>query len=142
MNDYAIPQKNKHIYQSYIQEIFNEGLLEKLKEYMSPSYVLRDAPPGTPKGPDAIKQIVTMFRSGFPDLEITIEDLIAENDLVATRSTLRGTHLGSAFGMEPTGRKVTMPSLTMVRIIDGKIIESWVRNDFAGLLKQLEANHD
>ena len=78
-----------------------------------------------------------MFRTAFPDLKIVIEDLIAEGEMVAARSTLSGTHRGTIFGIAATGRTVKMPSLTMVRITDGLLCESWVRSDTVGLMNQL-----
>ena len=120
--------------------MFNEGQLDKLEELLSPYYVFHDAPPGTPKGPDAIKQVVTMFRGAFPDLKITIEDMIAEGDKVCARATTRGTHKGTLFGIPGTGKVVTMTGLTMVTIIDGRLVESWVKNDVMGLMKQIGAD--
>ena len=131
-------EKNKVIYRRFIQEIFNEGRLDKLTELVSPDYVLRAAPPGTPSGQEAIKQIVTMFRTAFPDLKITIEHLIGEGDTLAARSVTEGTHQGTIFGIHATGKAIKMPGLTMVRIANGKLQESWVRNDVLGLMNQLD----
>lgn len=117
--------------------MFNEGRLEALDELVSPSYVLHDAPPGTPDGPEAIRQIVTTFRTAFPDLRITIEDQIAEGEWVCSLATTRGTHRGTLFGIEPTGRTVTMTGLTLVRIADGRLVRAslaplWSGADRAG----------
>ena len=139
MQKTATTEENKVVYRRFIQEIFNEGRLERLNDLVSPSYTLRDAPPGTQSGPEAIRQIVLMFREGFPDLHITLEELVAEGKLVAARSTFRGTHHGTIFGLKPTGKKVSMPGLTMVHIVEGKLVESWVRNDVMGLMRQLES---
>jgi predicted SnoaL-like aldol condensation-catalyzing enzyme len=69
MTDLLNPaEKNKAVYQRFIQEVFNEGRLDRLDAFLSPAYVYRDAPPGTPPGADGIKQIMSMFRAAFPDL--------------------------------------------------------------------------
>jgi len=81
----TITDKNKAVYRRFIQEVFNEGRLDKIEEFLSPSYVYRDAPPGTPSGPAGIKEIVSMFRAAFPDLKITIDEQAAERDLVCSR---------------------------------------------------------
>jgi len=81
-----------------------------------------------------------MFRAGFPDLTITIEDQVAEGDLVCTRSTTHGTHHGTIFGIPPTGNTVAMPGLTLVRIVAGRVAESWVKNDVQALMSQLGAD--
>jgi steroid delta-isomerase-like uncharacterized protein len=134
-----VTDQNKAVYRRFIQEVFNEGRLDMLDEMLSQSYVYRDAPPGTPAGPEAIKQVVTMFRAAFPDLKITIEDLVSEGDKVCARLTTRGTHRGVLFGIPATGKAVTMTGLTMVRIADGRMVESWVKNDVMGLMSQLGA---
>ena len=132
-------ERNKTVYRRFLQEVFNEGQLDKIDELLSPSYVLHDAPPGTPEGGEGIRHVVTMFRTAFPDLKITIEEMLAERDKVCVRATTRGIHKGTLFGIAPTGRAVTMTGLTMVTIKDGRVAESWVKNDVMGLLKQLEA---
>ncbi len=92
-----------------------------------------------PPGAEGVKQIVDAFRAAFPDLQITIEELVAEGDKVCARSTMRGTHRGVLFGVAPTGKAVAMAGLTMVTIVDGRLIESYVRNDVAGLISQIGA---
>jgi len=134
-------ESNKALYRRFIQEIFNEGCLDRVSEFTAPDYVVREAPPGSPPGADAVKQIVTMFRTGFPDLNIVIEDLIGEGDWVASRATTHGTHLGMIFGMAPTGKKIAVTGLTMVKIEGGKLRESWVKNDVGVLMAQLGASH-
>jgi steroid delta-isomerase-like uncharacterized protein len=131
--------ENKTIYRRFIQEVFNEGRLDALGALVSPAYVLHDAPPGTPRGPEAIAGVVRMFRAAFPDLAIEIDELVAEGDKVAARATTRGTHRGPIMGVPATGKTVAMTGLTMVRIVDGRLVESWVRNDVAGLMRQLGA---
>jgi predicted ester cyclase len=80
-----------------------------------------------------------MFRSAFPDLNISLDELVAEGDKVAARSTMRGTHRGAIFGIEPSGKAVEVPGLTMVTIRDGRLQESWVKNDVMALMSQLGA---
>lgn len=139
MNTNQNLEQNKAVYGRFLQEVFNEGRLDKVDELVSPEYVFHDAPPGTPQGPEAIRQVVTMFRNAFPDLKITIEEMVAEGDKVCVRATTRGTHRGTLFGVPATNKAVTMTGLTMVTITDGRVVESWVKNDVMGLMKQLGA---
>lgn len=139
MNTKHSLDRNKAIYQHYIQQVFNQGQVDLLDELLSPSYVYHEAPPGTLPGAEGIKQVVSMFRAAFPDLEITIDDQVAEGDLVCTRATTRGTHQGEIFGIPATGKAVTMNGLTLVRIVEGRIAESWVKNDVMSLMHQLGA---
>jgi steroid delta-isomerase-like uncharacterized protein len=131
--------RNKAIYRRYIQQVFNEGRVDLLNELLAPSYVFHEAPPGTLPGAGGIKQVVSMFRAAFPDLEITIDDQIAEGDQVCSRATTCGTHQGEIFGIPATGKVVTMTGMTIVRIVDGRITDSWVKNDVMGLMNQLGA---
>lgn len=131
--------QNKAVYRRFLEQGFNQGRLDVVDEVLSPSYVNRDAPPGSPAGPEGVKQIINTFRAAFPDLQITIEELVAEGDKVCARSTMRGTHRGVLFGVAPTGRAVAMAGLTMVTVVDGRLVESYVRNDVAGLMSQIAA---
>lgn len=131
--------RNKETYRRHIQQVFNEGRVNLLDELLAPSYVYHEAPPGTLPGAEGIKQVVSMFRAAFPDLEITIDDQIAEGDKVCSRATTRGTHQGEIFGIPATGKVVTMTGMTIVRIVEGQIAESWVKNDVMGLMNQLGA---
>jgi steroid delta-isomerase-like uncharacterized protein len=78
-----------------------------------------------------------MLRTSFPDLTITIEDLIAEGDKVVTRLTARGTHQGTFRGIAPTGRVVSWTGIRIFRIAEGKIVEHWANWDDLSLLQQL-----
>jgi predicted ester cyclase len=135
-----LTDQHKAFYRRFLQEIFVEGRLEKLDEFLLPSYVNHDARPGAPAGPEGVREIARQFRAAFPDLSITVEAQIAEGDLVCSRTTTRGTHRGELFGIPPTGRAVTMTGLTMVRMVDGRFLEGWVKNDVAGLMRQMEGN--
>ena len=129
---------NKNLYRRYIEECFNAGRVELLDEPLAPSYVFHDPPPGLAPGIEGVRQTIRMFHAAFPDLKITIEDLVAEGDKVCARATTRGTHTGQAMmGIAPAGRKFVMRGMTLVRITNGRITDSWVSNDVLGLLNQL-----
>jgi steroid delta-isomerase-like uncharacterized protein len=113
--------------------------VDLLDELLTASYVYHEARSGTLPGAEGIKQVVSMFRAAFPDLEITIDDQIAEDDKVCSRATMRGTHQGEIFGLPATGKVVTMTGMTIVRIVEGQIAESWVKNDVMRLMNQLGA---
>ena len=134
-----VTDQNKAVYLRFIQEVFNEGRLDRLDQLLAPAYQIRDAPPGTPPGAEGVRQVVSMFRAAFPDLRITIEDQIAEGDKVCSRSTMRGTHKGVTFAIPATHKTIMMSGLTMVTIVDNRLVESWVKNDVMGLMAQLGA---
>ena len=89
-------------------------------------------------GLEEARHFVTMYKTAFPDLNVTVEDVISEGDNVVTRYTIRGTHQGEIeeFG-PPTGRQMELQGITVHRIADGKIVEEWERYDNLSLLQQL-----
>ena len=89
-------------------------------------------------GPEGVKAQTRALRAAFPDLSVTIEDLLAEGDLVAVRGTWRGTHQGSFRGVPPIGRRIEVPCMAFWRIAGGQIRESWSLIDLPALLRQLQ----
>lgn len=106
-------------------------------EYVSSSYVGHF--PGLPpvQGIPAFQQFIGMWLQAFPDAHVTIEDAIADGDKVAVRTTFCGTHQGELMGVPPTGRQVTVTSLNLFRIEDGRAVEQWVNSDDLGMMQQL-----
>ncbi len=80
-----------------------------------------------------------MFVTGFPDLNVAIEDEVSEGERVVVRWTARGTHQGEFMGMPPSGNEFVIGGLTLLRIAEGKIAEHWVGGDFLGLMQQVGA---
>jgi len=83
------------------------------------------------------KQHVSEFYSAFPDVQFTIDDVVAEGDKVAVRLTVTGTNKGAFGGIPPTNKKVTMWEIQIDRVAGGKIVEGWSRYDTLGLMQQL-----
>ena len=129
-------EENKALVRRAYKEVFNKGNMAVVDELYTANYVLHD-PSGPVQGPEGIKQYVTMLRSAFPDMHITIEDAVAEGDTVVVRTTGRGTHKGDFMGIPPTGKQVTVAGITIIRIVNGKAEEAWYNGDDLGLLQQL-----
>lgn len=133
-------EANKAISRRVVEEIFNKGRLEAADELVTPDFVGHDpALPEPLRGPDGLRSQAEGYRSAFPDMRITIEDEIAEGDRVVTRWMARGTHEGELFGIPATGRQATVTGITIDRIVDGRIVETWNNWDTFGLLQQLGA---
>ena len=92
-----------------------------------------------PELADAARQEAADFRRGFPDVVSTIEDLVAEGDRVAAHWRARATHLGQYAGIPPTGKEVEFTGISMYRIEEGEIAESWTVEDDLGLMRQIGA---
>ena len=91
------------------------------------------------RGPAGYLAIIQMMRGGFPDIQWTIEEMVAEGDKVAARFTMRGTHLGTFFGTPATGKKIAVQALNIYRLSGGQIVEETGQPDLLGLLQQIGA---
>ena len=94
--------------------------------------------PGQARGLEGFKQVNTMLRAAFPDLRLTVEEMVAEGDRVSVRFTARGTHQGGFWGAPPTGSRVAWEVISIVRGAGGKIAERRSQSAVAGLRQQLD----
>jgi steroid delta-isomerase-like uncharacterized protein len=119
--------------------VWEEGNIDLVDELLAPDYVNHTpASPDQPTGPEGVKGLVSMFRSAMPDLRVVIEDMIAgEDGKVAVRYTLEGTHEGELFGVPPTGKRLSIKSISVERVSEGKIREHWRVTDSLDMMQQL-----
>ena len=115
----------------------DENLAQQLISRVAKFYVPGQAEPL--QGPKGYLMIIAMMRSGFPDIQWTIEDMITENDKVAVRFTMRGTHQGTFFGVPATERPIVVQAMNFYRLVDDQIIEEFGQPDMLGLLTQIGA---
>jgi steroid delta-isomerase-like uncharacterized protein len=130
--------ENKAVSRRVVEEIFNGGNLDLADELYAPDYVLHD--PSLPEdlhGPEGLKQYAGMNLGAFPDARVTVEDQIAEGDMVVSRWTATGTHTGELMGIPPTGRYVEVSGITINRFSGGRIAEDWYQSDDLGMMRQL-----
>ena len=116
-----------------------EGKMGVIDELVAPDYVGHDPSQPELHGPDGVKGFVTTYLSAFPDGRITIDEQLAEGELVASRWTGRGTHQGDLMGIPPTGKQVTVSGITISHVKNGKVVEEWTNWDTLGMLQQLGA---
>ena len=129
---------NKNVVRRLFEEVWNKGNLPVADELFTPNYDHHD--PSTPdfgRGPESEKKRATLYRTAFPDLRLTIEDIIAEGDAVMARWSCRGTHKGDLSGIAPTGKQFTISGVSIARIAGGKMAEGWINWDALGLMQQL-----
>jgi steroid delta-isomerase-like uncharacterized protein len=130
-------EENKAISRRVIEEGFVKGNMVVVDALFAANHVNHDAPPGLPAGPEGLKQFVSIYRTAFPDLQIVIDQQVAEGDKVVTRWTSQGTNKGSLLGMPPTGKHATITGTTIDRHAGGKIVETWNTFDQVGMMQQL-----
>ena len=130
--------RNKALVRRIIETALNGGDLSIADETFRPDYVTHvPGVPPLPPGPEGFKAVIAMWRTACPDLHMQIEQLVAEDDFVANRFTTTGTNTGPLMGIPPTGRKMVVHGQELHRIVDGKLVESWISDDVPSICVQL-----
>jgi steroid delta-isomerase-like uncharacterized protein len=138
-------EANKAALNRHFQEVLNQGQLQVIDEIYTEDYTL-DAPVSSDgqsrnrsltQGREQLKQRVTLFRTAFPDIHFTTDEVIGEENSVVVRYTYRGTHQGVFAGLEPTGRSISVMGILIAHLQNGRIQEAVSVFDSAELMKQL-----
>ena len=122
------------------EEAWNQGKLDVLNELLASGAPIHD--PGTPEagtGPEGMRQLISLYRTAFPDTHFTILAQVAEGDLVLTQWRARGTHTGALMNIPPTNRVAEITGMSLTRYANGKGVEAWTNWDTLGLLQQIGA---
>ena len=128
----------KSIVRRLYEEVWNKRKVELVTEFIAASHGLQGPNfSGASVGPQAYKREVLIFIAGFPDLEFTVEDLIAEKDKVVSCWTITGTHKGEYMGVPATNKKISVDGITVHQLANGKIIDSCANWDMWGMMVQL-----
>jgi steroid delta-isomerase-like uncharacterized protein len=132
-------EENKAVLRRWI-EAYNERDLQAEADVLAPDYVAHVATVSGPlEGLGAWRQFSGSFAEAFPDIRLTIEEIMAEGDMVAARVAFRGTHRGEFQGIPPTGKEVAFTSIEVNGVEEGKVQEHRVELDLLGLMQQLGA---
>ena len=132
-------QQNKDLVRLATERGINQGELDFVDDVFASDYVVHATGVDLPPGPDAFRAAVGLWRTAFPDFHMTIEDMIGEDDLVAVKFTTTGTHRGPLLDIPPTGRTFTVSGADMHRVRDGRVVESWISDDFPRILLEIGA---
>ncbi len=117
----------------------NSGKLYEFTDLMTPDVKDHDPAPDQGKGVEGFIAFFTKFREAFPDLEVEVETMVADEEQVAIAYTVTGTHQGPFHGLAATGKKIKARGVQIARFEDGRIAERWGSSDELGILKQLGA---
>ena len=128
---------NRALLRRFFEEIYNQGDLRVADEIVAVDFINHNPLPGEAPGREAFKAFVAYLRRAFADLQFTIEDQVAEDDKVVTRITISGVQEGEFAGIPPSGKLVSITAISIHRISNGQIEESWFNWDALGLVRQL-----
>ena len=130
-------EQNKELVRKVIERALNGGDLDYADEVFHSDYVAHVPRVGEMQGPEGFKNVISVWHRACPDFNMTIEELVADGDFVATRFTTRGTNTGSLLGFAPTGKSMIVHGQELHRIQDGQVAESWICDDIPSIMLQL-----
>ena len=128
--------ENKALVRRWFEEVWNQGREASIDEMLASDAVVHGLGPSL-RGPSEFKPFQALYRSAFPDIDIQVDDVLAEGDLVAARWSGVGTHRGDGLGFRATSKRAQFKGLVILRVRDGKIVEGWNSFDQLGMLQQL-----
>lgn len=132
-------EQNKVVARRFGEEVWGRGDLQAAEELLAEDFIEHNPVPGQGPGREGHKQVLKVWRAAFPDLTITVDDLLGDGDQVVLRWTAHATHRGELMGIPATGRPVTLTGIDILRIVDGRIVERWGEFNSAEMLQQLGA---
>ncbi len=133
-------EEDKAAERRFVEELWNEHNLSAVDEHVAPDVVEHNPLfPGQGPGREGFRQTVAMMLSAFPDIRVTIEDVVAEGDRVVVHWTGHGTHRGEFMGIPPTNKRMTGAGIDIYRYKGGKRVETWRQWDALGVMRQLGA---
>lgn len=132
-------ESNKAVVHRFNKEVIEQGNINSFNELIDASFINHSAPAGMDTGPQGmIRFFNEVLRPAMPDLTVTIHQQIAENELVTTRKTIKGTHTSPLLGVAGTGRVISIDVIDIVRLKNGKYFEHWGLNSFAEVLRHIQ----
>jgi steroid delta-isomerase-like uncharacterized protein len=130
-------QQNKELARRFMEEVWGNCNMDVAEELLAENFVLHNPPQGVDPDKEGYKRWVMSSADSFANVESRTEQLIAEEDLVATRWTYVSTHAGEYMGKPPTNNTITFTGMSIDRFKDGKIVEEWLEMDALGMMMQL-----
>jgi predicted ester cyclase len=130
-------EENKQTTRRVLDELFEKGNLETADELIHPQFVNHEAPPGSPQGPEGLRETISWLRDLWGPMHFEVEDEICEGDKVVARVMMHGRHVGEFLGREPTGKEFATKQIHIWRLEDGRVIEHWSVRDDLGQALQL-----
>ena len=122
----------------FIEDILGTGDWSSADDVLQPDVVMyHPSSPEPIRGREAVQGFLGMFRTGMPDLSLSVDDITGDGERVAARWSAHGTHTEEMFGIPPTGKRLDIHGISFFRFADGKIAEDWVEENTLSVLQQL-----
>jgi steroid delta-isomerase-like uncharacterized protein len=131
--------ENKAVIAAFLEEVINQGRLERANDLVALDFVELDPLPGQLQGREGLKDVIGGLRISFPNMHWVVDEMIAEDDTVVTRFTWTGTQCGAFLGIPATGRSVTVKGVVIDQLAAGKMAKSRILMDTMGMMQQLGA---
>jgi steroid delta-isomerase-like uncharacterized protein len=128
---------NKEVIQAFLEDVINQGRLERADDLVKEDFVELDPLPGQEQGREGLKAVIHALRSAFPDMHWVVKEMVAEGDKVVTRFVWTGTHHGVFLGIPATGKSVEVKGVVIDRLENGRMADSRILMDTMGLMQQL-----
>lgn len=131
---------NQVLLRRFYDEIFNQGHLDVAGELIASDFVdhIPRPMPGQPsEGAAAVTWLASLLRTAFPDLHVSLDEVLEVGDRLVARVTWSGRQTGQLLGADPTGKRIKVAGIDIIRFSDGKIVEHWGQMDVLGMLGQL-----
>lgn len=130
---------NKAVISMFVEEVINQGRLERADDLVAADFVELDPLPGQQQGRDGLKEVIGGIRAAFPDIHWVLDEMVAEGDKVVSRFTWSGTHRGVFFGIPATGKSISVKGVVIDHVVAGKMVDSRMLMDSLSMLQQLGA---
>jgi steroid delta-isomerase-like uncharacterized protein len=131
--------ESEAVVRRFLDEVITAGNADALPELMAEDVAWHGGSFGEIRSLDEFKEFIGQFLAAFPDLSVTVDDVIAAGDKVVTRLTVRGTHSGDLMGIPASGAEATWTDVNIYRVAGGKIAEEWFCGDYLGMMQQIGA---
>jgi predicted ester cyclase len=133
-------EQNRHFVRHFVERMMAEQSESALDECLAPGFIDHNAPPDQPPGREGAKHTLRKAMHALSNMQVHLEDLLADGDKVVIRYTAEATHVGSFMGYPGTGNRLTWTTISIYRVEDGHIVERWGLVDHATLLHQLRGS--
>lgn len=128
---------NKELVRYITEQGLNHGDTSFVDRVFAPDYVVHARGLELPRGPKAFAGAVEFWRQSFPDFQVTIEHMVGEGEYVTHRFHTTGTHTGQMMDIPPTHKKFLVQGVDMHRVVDGRVVESWISDDMPRILMEI-----